>query len=244
MPEPTTPDRLDDLLNERLGREARARLLEEAAADPQLGEELALRTDAATAARRAAVTEHIRAAAREDAFRRRSGVRLRTLSSRGALAAAASVLLLVVAGLLVLRSVTDSSPEALAAAYFEPDPGLPTTLGSEDDVAFTEAMIDYKLGDYGAAAARWERLRADLDASDTLSYFYGVTLLAAERADEAVGPLREVRLGAFVQEARWYEALALLRSGEEAQARRVLQAIAASEGTYADSATSLLQELE
>ena len=244
MPEPTTPDRLDELVNDRLTEPERARLLAEARRDPELNEEFALRTDAAMAARRAAVSEHIRAAARDDAYRRRGGARVRTLSSRRGFAAAASVLVLVVAGVFLFRTAVGSSPEALAAAYFEPDPGLPTTLGEAEDAAFEEAMIDYKLGDYAAALQRWGRLRAEVGPGDTLSYFYGVTLLAAERPVEAAEFLREVRGGGFVEEARWYEALALLAQGEEDPARRLLAEVAAGGGAYAAQAGELGEALE
>ena len=244
MSEPTTPDRLDDLVNDRLDERERARLFDEARGDATMDEELTLRTDAATAARRAAVREHVRAAAREDAYRRRGGARIRTLASRGGFAAAASVLLLVVAGVFLFRTAAASSPEALAAAYFEPDPGLPTTLGAAEDAAFDEAMIDYKLGDYPAALRQWGRLRAEFGAGDTLSYFYGVTLLAADRPGAAVELLREVRGGAFVAEARWYEALALLAQGEEAAATALLEEVAATDGAYAARARELLGALE
>ena len=244
MSEPTTPDRLDDLVNDRLGDVERAHLLEQVRTDAPLNEELALRTDAATAARRAAVRDHIRAAARDDAYRRRGGARIRTLSSGRGLAAAASVLLLVVAGVFLFRTAAASSPEALAAAYFEPDPGLPTTLGEAEDAAFDEAMIDYKLGDYPAALRQWGELRAEVGAGDTLSYFYGVTLLAAGRPVEAVTLLREVRGGGFVGEARWYEALALLAQGQEAAAKPLLERVAETDGAYAAQARELLGALE
>ena len=244
MPNPITSDELDAYVNGGLPETDAARVDRALATDPTLATELGLRADAATAARRAAVVETIRDSARAHAYRQRGGARVRTLSTRSALAAAASVLVVVVAGAFLYRGAAASTPEALAAAYFEPDPGLPTTLGEAEDAAFDEAMIDYKLGDYPAALRGWEQLRAGTGSNDTLSYFHGVTLLALERPGAAAEVLGEVGGGGFEVEARWYEALAALGQGDEGGARRLLTGVAAAGGAYAREAEALLAALD
>ncbi|HEX2534891.1 MAG TPA: tetratricopeptide repeat protein [Chitinophagaceae bacterium] len=141
-----------------------------------------------------------------------------------ALAAASFILVLVTVGILFSR--TGSQGEKLFAAFFEPDPGLATTMSAESDYAFNRGMIDFKTGQYAAAIDRWRPLLAGRPDSDTLHYFTGVAYLALGQADSTIPHLRTVwgvPQGTFRTDAGWYLALALLRQNRKQEALSYLQ---------------------
>lgn len=173
-------------------------------------------------------------------------VRFKPARQRLALAAAATVALLLVAGWWAF-SLQQSRPEALYADYFAPANGLPTTLGVADDPLFAEGMVSYKLGEYPEALAAWQPLLAQATANDTLSYFAGVALLASQQPQKAESYLRQVaRTGqsAYAGPARWYLGLALLLNGQQAEAREVLSELLATENPYREKSRELLEKIQ
>ena len=216
----------------------------ELTSDPELAEEYALRRDSAIAARRAAVAEHISASSREYAYRQRGGgAKVVRLQGRRLMAVAASALLAVSVATFALWQLRSPDADALAYAYFEPAAGLPTTLGVATDGRFTEAMIDYKLGDFNAAAQRWQAMAAEGAGGDTLHFFLGVALLADRQPAAAALQLDNVQ-GLRADEARWYAALATLAEGRKDEAKRRLGVIARTSTSRTADAQSLLGELE
>ncbi|MBV7269876.1 tetratricopeptide repeat protein [Winogradskyella luteola] len=115
-----------------------------------------------------------------------------------------------------------SSNERLYAKYFTPDPGLPTTMGSNDNYEFYEAMVDYKQGDYKGAISKWESLRNLKPQSDTLNYFIGVAHLASKNEKIAISFLEDASKNpefALKNDAHYYLGLAYLKAGNTKQAK-------------------------
>lgn len=113
----------------------------------------------------------------------------------------------------------------LFSQYYKGDPGLPTLMGTSDNYAFEEAMVDYKTGDFRKALEKWRPLLAESPENDTLNYFIGVAYLADNRPDSAVVFLNEVvnmPASVFRSDAYWYKALALLKQGKRTDALEVL----------------------
>ena len=117
-----------------------------------------------------------------------------------------------------------SPNEKLFEAYFTPDPGLPTVMGSSDNYDFYEAMVDYKQGHYQVAIEKWELLLQEKPNNDTLNYFLGAAHMANENTDKAIKfliPLTDDQNSVFYDEANTFLGLALLKKGEVLEARSV-----------------------
>ncbi|WP_179343943.1 tetratricopeptide repeat protein [Winogradskyella ursingii] len=112
--------------------------------------------------------------------------------------------------------------ERLYAEYFSPDPGLPTTMSSNDNYEFYEAMVDYKQGNFETAIKKWETLQNAKPKNDTLNYFLGVAHLANNNENEAVLFLEDATLNkefALVNDAYLYLGLAYLKNGNVNKAK-------------------------
>ncbi|HMR93404.1 MAG TPA: tetratricopeptide repeat protein [Chitinophagaceae bacterium] len=154
--------------------------------------------------------------------------------------AAAAVIVVLLAGTwwFLLRPSAD---EKLFSGHFRPDPGLPTTMGVSDNYIFDRAMVDYKTGDYRKAIAGWEQLLQQDPGNDTLNYFIGSALLADGEFEKSLSCFDTViKSGgsAFLQEAHWYKALALIRIGRRPEAAALLQ------GTSRPEAQELIRKLQ
>ncbi|MCS4435755.1 tetratricopeptide repeat protein [Aquiflexum gelatinilyticum] len=141
------------------------------------------------------------------------------------LAVAASLLFLLAITLWVFLGNTNEN-EKLFTAYYQPDPGMVTAMGTNSNYEFDRGMVDYKTGDYQAAITRWEKLLAQKPHNDTLNYFLGSALLAVGDDKLALPFLQktlETESGIFLKEASWYLGLAYLKSGNNAEALKYLQ---------------------
>ena len=115
-----------------------------------------------------------------------------------------------------------SSNDRLYNQYYSPDPGLPTTMGSSDNFEFYDAMVDYKMGDYKKAIAKWTVLHDKAPKNDTITYFLGTAYLANDMVDKAIPLLKDVAItdeSAFQNEAHYYLGFAYLKKEDIPLAR-------------------------
>ncbi|MBL4662944.1 MAG: hypothetical protein JKY22_05185 [Flavobacteriaceae bacterium] len=136
--------------------------------------------------------------------------------------AAASIIVLL--GLFLLKNDTSPS-EQLFAQHFLPDPGLPTTMGSEQNFAFYDAMVNYKQGDYSKAISKWQVLTEAGKKSDTLYYFLGVAHLANGNQNDAINYLQNLQdreRNSFQKETALYLGLAYLKADNVEDAKKYL----------------------
>lgn len=137
---------------------------------------------------------------------------------------AASVTILLAVGTFWFFNQQNSS-EKLFDEYYSPDPGLPTVMGTNDNYAFYEAMVDYKQGNYDIAIAKWEKLLIQKPDNDTLNYFLGSAYLALEEPTRAVSFLEkaiQAKSSSFSNETQYYLGLIYLKSGKQQKAVEAL----------------------
>jgi tetratricopeptide (TPR) repeat protein len=133
---------------------------------------------------------------------------------------AASVLVIVALGSWLFLN-RDTKEEKLFAAYFQPEPGLISAMGTSDNYLFDRAMVDYKVGDYDAAIKTWESLLTSKPENDTLNYFIGSAYLMKEKEETAIAHFKKVIANEnsfFRNDAMWYTGLALLKSNRKTEA--------------------------
>lgn len=120
-----------------------------------------------------------------------------------------------------------SPNEKLFKEYFTPDPGLPTVMGTNDNYAFYEAMVDYKRGNYDTAIKKWQRLLKTKPENDSLNYYIGISYLSNNNTPKAIFFLDKVagKKSVFESESRFYLALGYLKLDSLTQARENLKLI-------------------
>lgn len=161
-------------------------------------------------------------------------------------AVAASLALLVLAGWWFF-SLQSSQPASLYASYFAPATGLPTTLGYSHNTDFAEGMVSYKLGEYAEARSYWQPLLEAAPNNDTLNYYVGISYLAEEKPEQAIGHLEKVgqtESSVFSNDAHWYQALAYLLNEQEEEAKAILNELSAEGSAYREQSLKIMEELE
>ena len=136
---------------------------------------------------------------------------------------------IVIGGYLLYKyySADTTNPEQLYAEFYSPMPNLvaPIEQGAPDTLISAMPFRSYERGDY-AKAIQWFELHG-IDRPES-RFYYGLSLLAGNRAAEAVTILEQSAAqdtSEFSQAAQWYLALAFLRTGDLHAARRVLMSI-------------------
>lgn len=106
--------------------------------------------------------------------------------------------------------------------YFSPDPGLPTTMSSNDNYEFYEAMVNYKQGKYKTAIEKWEAIETK---NDTINYFLGVAHLANKNEKKAIRYLEKaakIKDFPFLSDTYYYLGLAYLKADNVELAKKNL----------------------
>lgn len=148
--------------------------------------------------------------------------------------------------------VASVDPVGMLARLAEVAPPVyrPATLRSTPSPAvrrFREAMELYTRGDYQGAVPGLEEAAALDGTLPQVPFFLGACHLLTGEVDRAIDAWRSViELGesAYLEEARFYLAKALLRKGDVAGARAELQATIALAGDREAEARDLLRQLQ
>jgi len=190
------------------------------------------------------------------------GTTVRRLSRLYAVAAA--ILLLVAAGSWWISTQQTMSNEALFVETFTPYPNELSSraMGGEDAPAplsekLAAASLAYDRRDYAAAATAFADYRslapagsaelAEVSAATTTDLYYGISLLGANKAREAIPVFDRLIAGApgYRDTASWYRALALLRDEQTEAARQALNDIAnLPSSPFAPRANKLLKAFQ
>lgn len=139
-------------------------------------------------------------------------------------AAAAAVIGIIATTIVMMQNKKD---KGLYAAYFEPDPGLATAMGSSDNYTFNLGMIQYRSGSYQQAINTWRPLLQGRATADTLHYFIGVAMLSNNQTDSARYHLQQTLLDAtthFRSDANWFIGLSLIQQKNVTEARTYIEA--------------------
>ena len=154
----------------------------------------------------------------------------------------------VIAGaIFMINILSPKSPDELFANYYEPFNAVPeVTRGTEDERAFSNGIESYRNGKYMEASVAFTEILRQDPTSVQAQFFLGITAVASGEFDKAAGVLRQVAVagGGYSKEAKWYLALALLRTGDTEGVKENLKTLAESPGYYSERAAALLRSLE
>ncbi len=182
------------------------------------------------------------------------GATVRRLSRLYAVAAA--ILLLIAAGSWWLSHQPATDYETLYAEAFTPYANElgSRTMGGEDspaslDEKLAAASLAYDRRNYAAAATAFADYLAAAPAAAPKSaqLYYGISLLGANKAEEAIPVFEELanNNASYRDTARWYQALALIRSQQPDAARQILTTISSSSSSpFAQRANTLLKAMQ
>ncbi|WP_075348761.1 tetratricopeptide repeat protein [Algoriphagus marinus] len=168
----------------------------------------------------------------------------RFLNTRWIWTAAASLFIVITAGVGFWSGWFDSSSERLFTAYYAKDPGLTSMMSDSEDYEFDRGMIEYKSGEYAKSLEFWKPLLDLSPKNDTLLYFVAMDYLQLESLDEGKLLLEQVILDGnslFVQDANWYLGLIKIKEHKYQEAIFYLNA---SDRDEAEGLISKLQEME
>ncbi|MFK8056177.1 MAG: tol-pal system YbgF family protein [Saprospiraceae bacterium] len=172
--------------------------------------------------------------------------KVRRLSIGRMMSIAATLLLLAVAGWWVLDDGSSSDPNDLYAEYASPYRVTMVTRDASEGILIQLAQTAYQEEDYGTAYASFSKLSEQEPTATQFQFYAGVSALLDGNAAEAI-PIFEGLLAQedhlFVEQSRWYLALANLQEGDSASAKTYLQDI--EEGAYkSEEAKALLSQLK
>jgi len=126
------------------------------------------------------------------------------------------------------KTPTDSDYKQIAANFFRPErvPGF--TMSAPDSAAVSPARQAYAFKKYDEAIPllkkEWEQ---SASRDSVLLLYLGCAYLATERPDDAIATLQTLAGHAELGEkARWYMAIAQVKSGRVAEARELLSPLA------------------
>lgn len=132
-----------------------------------------------------------------------------------------AALVAVVLGAVAWFATRPTTGERLFAEHFTPDPGLPVAMSATTDLAFQDAMVDYKMKEFAVAQQKWNQQLRTRPTSDTLRYFSAMAAMAANDLAAAVPLLDAVagqRSSPFADKAAWYLFLAHTCAGDTSKA--------------------------
>ena len=166
--------------------------------------------------------------------------------SRKYLSIAASILIVITAGIFYISYTSEKTPHDLFVAYYtRPMEGLRS--GSDDNVSIRNAIEAYKSENYTAAASYFEQELLERPENMMARFYLGNCYLLTDQSPKAISSLQEVinSDSFYAYDARWYLALAYLETGAIESSKTELQNILKSnaENALKDQAKRLTREL-
>ena len=141
--------------------------------------------------------------------------------------AVAASLVLVLAALWWWRQPSAKDDPALLAQNYLATPYPPpvATMGEADTrpVALQNAFLAYRTGNFAAAAQQLAPLSVPAETTDEILFYTGESLLQTGQLEAALAAFGRVRPGYWREAADWRSALALLKSGQTARAKPLLE---------------------
>jgi tetratricopeptide (TPR) repeat protein len=163
--------------------------------------------------------------------------------------AAASILILIVGSVLLLRP-TPTDTLALYEAYYKPYPDVfnPSVRGEASTTASAveKASAAYRAGRYQEALQLFQALSGgDRLEQDNVRLYVGNCHLALGDLDAAGKAFLSIDADSHIaSQAKWYLAMTYLKAGTADRAKSVLHTLVDEGGSYADRAREILQKIE
>lgn len=230
-------ERIETYLLDRMGLEERAHFQQELLEDPSLQAELELQRENTLAIELGGMDRQLKQLRAEHAEQPSASHGKWT----GLLKYAAAVALLIGAALWYMARPNVN--EKLYAEFHVADPGLPVPMSATSKPIFHDAMVDYKMGNFDKAIAKWQTQLADSPDNDTLRYYIAAAHLEAGELNAAIElyqGLVENSATTFRSKAEWYLFLAYLRAGNEAAVRAT---VVAPDSPYASRIVTIKERL-
>jgi tetratricopeptide (TPR) repeat protein len=178
-----------------------------------------------------------------------------TMAWRYTLGIAASLAIIIAVTYYIFYNNTNPD-NTLFTAYFSPytnvvytiyrDPAQPKT-----DDKLKLAFEAYDQQDYQTASTQFEKLKADnlnpseIKQEDEVILFYlGNTYLAMGETSKAIDIFTRYSFDKFNTEARWYLSLSYIKEGRVAEAKLILEKLAADDNDFSAKATEILMALK
>lgn len=167
------------------------------------------------------------------------------------LSIAATISLLLYAGLGIMTNNTASTAADLFEEYHTPLPVAIPNKGIKRDLMtaqtqdhLTEAFQLYENGSYDAANELFHRVERDGASSPEVLFYHGLSLLAADRTELAIQKLsplsHQLTNPAYTENLHWYLALAHIKEEDFKQAIPLLESLKNS-NFYQEKVSHLLQ---
>ncbi len=160
---------------------------------------------------------------------------------------AATIVLLVAIGYLIMRETVEPDPSSLYMAYFEPYENVvhPIERGNPVQDLASRAFYAYENENYEEAIRLFGQL-AEQEPDPYIDFYSGIVLLQLNRDQEAVRRFQDYLAsdGPLKDRAEWYLALGYLKLGELEKARELLTGLRDEEAFNAEKAGRILYELD
>ncbi len=159
--------------------------------------------------------------------------------------AATIIFLLSIGAILYFMNVAKPGVQQLFADYYKPYPNVITVKGSNDKL-LSAGMYYYDIAKYDSAIMFYDKILEDSAQNSEVLFYKGICLLATDKPDEATGIFNEItqdNKSLFKDQAKWYLALAYLKTGNSVKAKEVLSNISKGSSNY-EKAKKLLRQLE
>ncbi len=124
--------------------------------------------------------------------------------------------------------------------------GLPVTLSSDNQAAFQEAMIAYRMKDFNKADKLFEQINASNRISDTISIYHANVLIELGQYQQAISllsPLTITDNSPYYYDAIWFQAKAYLSYDKLDSARVMIKKLTDSDNKYQDHAVTIFEKI-
>ena len=155
------------------------------------------------------------------------------------LGVAATISLLVVAT-IAFRYFSGGNKQDLYANYYKPFKASNLRSNASEDIFWSGVEL-YQKQEYAMALPVFQKSLANTEGTDKVQLLIGVCQLQLDQTEAAVTSFSQIQQGMFLEDAKWYLALAHIRLNQEEKAKEVLQDIVAGKGNYAQKATQILK---
>jgi len=163
------------------------------------------------------------------------------------IAAAASMGVLITAGVLTLTPRNYSS-DKLFKMYYQPDKAVIVNRAGRGNVNIVEALMKFQKKEYDAASGMFEEILLNNPDNIALRFYNGISYIETEKYDEAIKSFNlilENKDNLYIEHAEWYLALCYLKKEDVDEARKQLLRIANEEdGFYKEDAQKILEKLD
>ncbi len=167
------------------------------------------------------------------------------LRSSRFIAAAASIIILLAAGIGLIWMQSHQSTSALFNQYFEPETAAFNVRSSSSSIEqpVLQGMQYYELHDYDAALEMFDKAPNNLMGK----LYGGLSLMELGDFDKASVKFLAIiqhNDNLFIDQAQWYLGLCYLRTSKQKQAVEMFTSIADQNGVFKTKAQKILRELD